>query len=83
MSIGFIKLPPIQLGDAVKEPLLMLSSASYTIYLYNYLVYIFPAKHGGMFEMMLHTAVVFGFGLLMYIIIEQPLTKMTERFIGK
>lgn len=83
MSIGFIKLPPIRLNDAVKAPLLMISSASYTIYLYNYLVYIFPAEKGGMFDMLLHTAIVIGFGLLMYIIIEQPLTKMTERFITK
>lgn len=68
-----------------REALATLSQASYSIYLYNFVMnstkgikrlgeYNFPYLW-----MLFYMAIVFGFGLLMYIVVEQPMQKLTAK----
>ncbi len=63
----------------IKNFVTLIAITSYSIYLYNYIVvsYIPIVKSGS--GLVIYTMLVFGFGILMYELIEKPLTKIIKK----
>ena len=71
-SSGLISKIP----DAVQQSIRVLSGASFSIYLYNYIFYVgLPSKDNPEIKLIIWSLLVTGFGILLYYLIEKPFAK--------
>lgn len=82
---GMILFSRCPVPQMFRETFALLSQASYSIYLYNFVMnYTKNIKRLGEYEgtclwMLFYMAIVFGFGMLMYPLVEQPMHKLTAK----
>lgn len=85
LGSGMILFNCYSVSQTCREVLATLSQASYSIYLYNFVMnYTKSIKQLGEYSfpclwMLFYMMIVFGFGLLMYTVVERPAHKITSK----
>lgn len=70
-----------KLPSALKDFVRLISVTSYSIYLYNYIMYTYRIMLDGKTGLFIYVPMTLGFGVLMYYLIEKPISQITAGLI--
>lgn len=76
IAVGFLWMPKINVKNSLRTIIITLSTASYSIYLYQFVFFAFIGKKRGGFVMTLFVIFTVAVGLLMYLCVEYPLSNL-------
>lgn len=76
IAVGFLWMPKINAKNSLRTIIITLSTASYSIYLYQFAFFAFIPKKRGEFVMTLFVIFTVAVGVLMYLCVEYPLSNL-------
>ena len=76
IAVGLLWMPKINARNSLRTIIITLSTASYSIYLYQFALFPFIPKKRGEFVMTLFVIFTVAVGLLMYLCVEYPISNL-------